>query len=114
LPYERALAAIDADPAQLLVVAEDDGVVVGTLQLSEIPGLARRGAQRGQIEAVRVARTHRGLGLGGAMVRWTIEEARRRGCGLVQLTTDKTRTDARRFYERLGFVASHEGMKLPL
>ena len=79
-----------------------------------LPGLARRGASRGQIEAVRVAAGARGRGIGAAMVGWAVEESRRRGCGLVQLTTDRSRTDARRFYERLGFVASHEGMKLAL
>ncbi|KAE8764951.1 GNAT family N-acetyltransferase [Georgenia thermotolerans] len=113
-PYRRAFAAIDADPAQLLVVAEADGAVVGTLQLTVIPGLARRGALRAQVEAVRVSAARRGRGLGRAMIGWVIEEARRRGCALVQLTTDKRRTDAHRFYERLGFAASHEGMKLLL
>jgi GNAT superfamily N-acetyltransferase len=112
--YEAAFAAIDADPAQLLVVAEAVGQVVGTLQLTFIPGLARRGALRAQIEAVRVAEGLRGTGLGSAMLRWAIDEARRRGCALVQLTTDKARGDAHRFYRRLGFVASHEGMKLTL
>lgn len=112
--YLGAFEAIDADPAQTLVVAERDGVVVGTLQLSIIPGLARRGALRGQLEAVRVARGQRGHGLGGAMVRWAVEESRRRGCALVQLTTDKSRTDAHRFYERLGFTPSHEGFKMAL
>ena len=112
--YLRAFEAIDADPAQTLVVAERDGEVVGTLQLSVIPGLARQGALRGQVEAVRVAEGQRGQGLGEAMVRWAVAESRRRGCALVQLTTDKSRVDAHRFYERLGFVASHEGMKLRL
>jgi GNAT superfamily N-acetyltransferase len=112
--YEAAFAAIDSDPAQLLVVAEAAGQVVGTLQLTFIPGLARRGALRAQIEAVRVADGFRGAGLGSAMIGWAIEDARLRGCALVQLTTDKSRGDAQRFYQRLGFVASHEGMKLPL
>jgi ADP-ribose pyrophosphatase YjhB (NUDIX family)/GNAT superfamily N-acetyltransferase len=112
--YLGAFAAIDADPAHSLVVAERDGRVVGTLQLSIIPGLARRGALRGQLEAVRVAEGQRGQGLGEAMVRWAVEESRRRGCALVQLTTDKSRTDAHRFYERLGFERTHEGMKLRL
>jgi len=112
--YDAAFAAIDADPAQLLVVAEAAGQIVGTLQLTFIPGLARRGALRAQIEAVRVADTFRGAGLGSAMLRWAIDEAARRGCALVQLTTDKSRADAQRFYQRLGFVASHEGMKLRL
>ena len=113
-PYLKAFRAIDADPAHLLVVADDAGRVVATFQLSFLPGLARRGALRAQIEAVRVAEAQRGRGLGEAMMRWAIEEARRRGCALVQLTSDKTRADAHRFYVRLGFVASHEGMKLRL
>jgi len=112
--YTAAFRSIDADPAHLLVVAERDGQIVGTLQLSFLPGLARRGALRAQIEAVRVARSERGSGLGAAMMGWAIDEARRRGCALVQLTTDKSRADAHRFYARLGFVASHEGMKLAL
>jgi ribosomal protein S18 acetylase RimI-like enzyme len=113
-PYLRAFAAIDADPAQLLVVLEDGGAVVGTMQLSFIPGLSRRGATRAQVEAVRVAAGQRGRGLGEQMVRWAVEEATRRGCALVQLTTDKSRVDAHRFYERLGFTASHEGFKMSL
>jgi GNAT superfamily N-acetyltransferase len=112
--YEQAFRTIDADPAHLLLVAESAGEVVGTMQLSFLPGLARRGALRAQIEAVRVAAGARGSGLGAAMMDWAIQEARRRGCALVQLTSDKSRTDAHRFYERLGFVASHEGMKLRL
>ena len=112
--YQRAFRAIDADPAHLLVVAENQGDVVATMQLSFLPGLARRGALRAQIEAVRVRDDFRGSGLGSAMFAWAIDEARRRGCALVQLTTDKSRASAHRFYERLGFVASHEGMKLTL
>ncbi len=114
-PYERAFAAIDADPAQLLAVATDEaGAVAGTLQLTVIPGLARRGALRAQIEAVRVREDLRGQGLGHALLAWAIEEARRRGCALVQLTSDKRRAEAHRFYGRLGFTASHEGFKLRL
>jgi len=112
--YTAAFRAIDADPAHLLVVAESASDIVGTMQLSFLPGLARRGALRAQIEAVRVAESFRGSGLGTAMMRWAIDEARRRGCALVQLTSDKSRTDAHRFYQRLGFVATHEGMKLQL
>jgi GNAT superfamily N-acetyltransferase len=112
--YSAAFESIDADPAHLLIVADQGGQVVGTMQLSFLPGLARRGALRAQIEAVRVARSQRGSGLGAAMMAWAIEEASRRGCALVQLTSDKARTDAHRFYARLGFVASHEGMKLAL
>jgi GNAT superfamily N-acetyltransferase len=112
--YEQAFSALSEDPAHILVVAESAGQILGTLQLSFLPGLARRGALRAQIEAVRVAASQRGSGLGAAMMRWAIDEASRRGCALVQLTSDKSRTDAHRFYERLGFVASHEGMKLAL
>lgn len=112
--YRRAFASIDADPRQLLVVGTIDGEVVSTLQLSFLPNLTFRGGERAQIEAVRVAARLRGSGVGGEMMRWSIEEARSRGCHLVQLTTDKERPEARRFYERLGFVASHEGMKLAL
>lgn len=112
--YQRAFAAIDGDPAHLLVVAESGGRIVGTMQLSFLPGLARHGALRAQIEAVRVDAALRGQGLGAAMFGWAIEEARRRGCALVQLTTDKSRAGAHRFYERLGFAATHEGMKLAL
>jgi GNAT superfamily N-acetyltransferase len=114
VPYEAAFAAIDTDVAQLLVVATDGDEVVATMQLSFIPGLARHGTLRAQAEAVRVAASHRGRGLGDAIFRWAIGEARRRGCALVQLTTDKSRADAYRFYERLGFIASHEGFKLQL
>lgn len=112
--YRTAFEAIDADPAHVLAVAETGGQIVGTMQLSFLPGLARRGALRAQIEAVRVAAGTRGSGLGAAMMAWAIDEARRRGCALVQLTTDKSRLDAHRFYQRLGFVPSHEGMKLAL
>ena len=113
-PYEAAFTAVDADPAHLLVVADDDGAAVGTLQLSFLPGLSRGGALRAQVEGVRVAASGRGRGLGEAMLRWCADEARRRGAVLVQLTTDSRRPDAHRFYERLGFVASHVGMKLEL
>jgi GNAT superfamily N-acetyltransferase len=112
--YQAAFNAIDADPAHLLVVAQAGEDIVGTLQLSFLPGLARRGGLRAQIEAVRVSASSRRRGLGAAMMTWAITESRRRGCGLVQLTTDKARPDAHRFYERLGFTASHEGMKLRL
>jgi len=112
--YQQAFHAIDGDSAHLLVVAEADAEIVATFQLSFLPGLARRGALRAQIEAVRVREDYRGRGLGEALMAWAIGEARRRGCALVQLTSDKSRQGAHRFYERLGFVASHEGMKLRL
>jgi ADP-ribose pyrophosphatase YjhB (NUDIX family)/GNAT superfamily N-acetyltransferase len=110
--YQRAFAAIDADRSQLLVVLVDGDAVVGTMQLSFLPGLSRGGALRGQVVAVRVAASHRGRGLGEQMIRWAVDESARRGCALVQLTTDKSRADAHRFYARLGFTASHEGFKL--
>lgn len=113
-PYLRAFAAIDADPAHLLVVGTHDTAVISTMQLSFLPGMARRGAPRAQIEAVRVDSAYRGRSIGRRMMTWAIAEARRRGCALVQLTSDKRRRDAHRFYEQLGFVASHEGLKLRL
>lgn len=112
--YQDAFAAIERDPNQLLVVVELQGSLAGCFQLSFIPGLSRRGMWRAQIESVRVAASHRGEGLGRQMFEWAIAECRSRGCGLLQLTTDKSRKDARRFYESLGFTASHEGMKLSL
>ncbi|MEM7425685.1 MAG: GNAT family N-acetyltransferase [Pseudomonadota bacterium] len=112
--YVAAFGAIDTDPNQLLAVAVIAGKIAGTLQLTFIPGLSRHGSWRGQIEAVRIARARRGSGLGHAMFEWAIERCRERRCRLVQLTTDKTRPDAHRFYEQLGFTASHEGYKLQL
>lgn len=110
--YATAFAAIDADPRQYLAVAVSGGEVVGTLQLTFIPGLSRRGATRALIEAVRVRADQRGSGLGRRLAEWAIETARARGAALVQLTTDASREDAHRFYERLGFQATHVGMKL--
>lgn len=112
--YAAAFAAIEADPNQYLAVAEVDGRVVGCLQLSFIPGLSRKGQWRGQIESVRVSADQRGSGLGRQMIEWALAECAARGCGSAQLTTDKSRKDAHRFYARLGFVASHEGMKRKL
>ena len=112
--YEKAFAEIEADPRNVLAVADDGGQVVGCLQVTYIPGLGRHGAQRAQVESVRVRADRRGQGLGEAFLRWVIEQARARGCALVQLTTDRSRVDAHRFYLRLGFVASHDGMKLHL
>ena len=112
--YLAAFNAVTADKNQLLVVALLDAAVVGTLQLSFIPGLALTGAWRGQIESVRIRHDHRDAGLGGTMIEWAIDRCRERGCRIVQLTTDKSRKDAHRLYERLGFEASHEGYKLKL
>lgn len=110
--YLKAFEVIDADPHQYLAVA--GGEVVGTLQLTFTSGLSRLGMTRATVEAVRVRSDQRGNHLGERLMRWAIDEARARGCGLVQLTTDASRVDAHRFYERLGFTASHVGMKLPL
>ncbi|WP_267426263.1 GNAT family N-acetyltransferase [Methylobacterium sp. GC_Met_2] len=112
--YRDAFAEIDADPHQLLCVAEIDGLIVGTLQLTFIAGLSRNGSRRGLIEAVRIARERRGERLGEALLTWAIDMCRARGCTLVQLTTDKRRLDAHRFYERLGFEPSHLGYKRQL
>ncbi|MEU4641351.1 GNAT family N-acetyltransferase [Micromonospora sp. NPDC023814] len=112
--YERAFADIAADPRNQLIVADADGEVVGCMQLTYIPGLGRHGAERQLVEAVRVRSDRRGRGFGRQMMTWAVDQAKQRGCALVQLTTDKTRHDAHRFYLGLGFVASHEGMKLPL
>ncbi|MFI6067866.1 GNAT family N-acetyltransferase [Micromonospora sp. NPDC051227] len=112
--YERAFAAIDADPRNQLIVAEQAGELVGCLQITYIPGLGRHGSERSLIESVRVRSDRRGQGLGRDLMTWAVDQARQRGCALVQLTTDKTREDAHRFYLGLGFVASHQGMKLAL
>ncbi|ARM10415.1 MULTISPECIES: GNAT family N-acetyltransferase [Rhizobium] len=113
--YLSAFAAIEADANQMLAVASDaSDRIAGCLQLSFIPGLSRTGMWRGQIESVRIARDLRGSGLGSAFIEWAIVQCAERGCGLVQLTSDKTRTDSIRFYEKLGFVASHVGLKRSL
>jgi GNAT superfamily N-acetyltransferase len=112
--YYDAFDATADDPNNRHLIAEVDGETVGTLHLVFIRGVARLGATRAQIEAVRVSAGQRGEGIGRKMIEAAIEMARQRGCALVQLTTDKTRKDAHRFYESLGFVASHEGMKLSL
>ncbi|WP_269853282.1 GNAT family N-acetyltransferase [Streptomyces sp. RPT161] len=113
-PYQAAFAELDGDPHQLLVVADRAGEVVGTAQLTYLPGLSRKGATRAQIEAVRIGGTERGSGLGSRLVEWCVARAREHHCALVQLTSDVTRLDAHRFYEKLGFQASHIGFKLPL
>ncbi|MGH7910636.1 MAG: GNAT family N-acetyltransferase, partial [Candidatus Dormibacteraceae bacterium] len=112
--YESAFARLDASPDQLLAVAELGGRVVGTLQLSFLFGLSHQGATRAQVEAVRVASGLREQGIGREMMHWAIAQARARDCHLVQLTSDRSRTRAHAFYERLGFVGSHLGMKLVL
>lgn len=112
--YYSAFDAIDGDPNNEVVVAVADGKVIGTLQLTLIPNLTYQGGVRALIEGVRVDSTMRSAGIGRILFEWAIEQAKQRGCHMVQLTADKTRPDAHRFYESLGFGATHEGMKLHL
>jgi len=112
--YEQAFEAISADPNHMLTVGEIDGEIVATLLLSFLPGLSRNGAWRAQIEAMRVAGPLRGRGLGRQLLDWAVEEARARGCRLVQLTSDRRRPEAHRFYENAGFEPTHLGFKLSL
>ncbi|MZD09015.1 GNAT family N-acetyltransferase [Streptomyces sp. SID5785] len=113
-PYLDALARLSDDPNQHVVVAVRRDRVIGTLQLTVIPGLSRKGSTRSIIEGVRVHADERGSGLGTQLIEWAVDASRDQGCQLVQLTSDATRTDAHRFYERLGFAASHVGFKLQL
>ncbi|MER5463376.1 GNAT family N-acetyltransferase [Streptomyces sp. NPDC002668] len=113
-PYTAAFERLARDPNQYQAVAVREDRVVGTLQLTIIPGLSRRGSTRSIIEGVRIHADERGSGLGTRLIEWAIDESRRQNCQLVQLTSDISRTDARRFYERLGFTASHVGFKLQL
>ena len=112
--YRAAFDRMQSQPGNVYLVADDGGEVLACLQYTVIHGLSRAGASRAQIEGVRVSAQHRGKKLGERMMQAAIDRARSDGCGLIQLTTDKSRTDALRFYERLGFVASHHGMKLDL
>jgi len=112
--YQSAFSAIESSPNEELYVLEQNGRVAGTFQITLLPGLMRRGMMRGQIEAVFIAEHLRGQGLGTLMMEWAINRCRERGCGLVQLTSNKKRVDAHRFYETLGFARSHEGLKLYL
>ncbi|MEI9891439.1 MAG: GNAT family N-acetyltransferase [Caulobacteraceae bacterium] len=110
--YQQAFAAISADFNQHLVVADFDGEVIGTLQLSVIPGLSRRGASKGLIQAVRVRSDRRNYGLGARLIAWAVEVSRRQGCATVELTTHESRGRAHSFYVRLGFKPTHVGFKL--
>lgn len=115
LPNEYLLAFenIDADQNQELIVVENENAeIIGTMQLSFIQYLTYRGGIRAQIEAVRIKKDQRGLGIGKAMFEWAIERAKERKAHVLQLTSDKRRPSAIRFYESLGFKATHEGMKL--
>lgn len=110
--YYASFENIDADPNQELIVVEKDGEVIGTLQLSFIQYLTYQGGIRAQIEAVRIREDLRGGGIGQQMFEWAIERAKEQKAHILQLTTDKSRPEALHFYEKLGFKASHEGMKL--
>jgi ribosomal protein S18 acetylase RimI-like enzyme len=110
--YFRAFDRLDRDPNIQLVVAEEEGVVVGCLQLCILPGLSSQGASRALIEDVRVASSRRGRRIGEQLVGWAVSEARGKGCAPLELLTHHTRTDAQRFYERLGFHRSHVGMTM--
>ncbi|MCX4777568.1 GNAT family N-acetyltransferase [Streptomyces sp. NBC_01264] len=112
--HERAFAAITADPRNEMLVLEVDGDLVGCLQLTYVPGLGQGGRERALVEAVRIRADRRGGGLGAHLMERAADRARERGCGLMQLTSNKRRTAAHRFYERLGYARSHEGFKLPL
>ncbi|MFJ3611543.1 MULTISPECIES: GNAT family N-acetyltransferase [Streptomyces] len=112
--YERAFADIEADPRNEMLVLVDDGLVLGCLQATYIPGLGKGGAERALIEAVRIRADRRGGGLGRELMERAAARAKERGCTLVQLTSDKERADAHRFYASLGYARSHEGFKLPL
>ena len=113
-PYLDAFQRIDADPNLLLMVMERSHVIIGTMQMAFIPGLSHKGSTRADIEAVRISSAERGGGLGSQLIEWAIAEARSRGCAMVQLTSNASRTDAHRFYLRLGFVQSHSGFKFKL
>ena len=112
--YYTAFEQINNDSNQQLIVAELDGKVIGTLHLMFLPSISYQGGLRAQVESVRVDRGYQNQGIGSEMMKWTIERAKERGAHMVQLTTHKSRQDAHRFYERLGFQGSHLGMKLNL
>ncbi|QRG66655.1 GNAT family N-acetyltransferase [Brevibacillus choshinensis] len=114
LQYIEAFEKIMQQVGNSIIVALDNEEVIGCLQLTLIPGIARLGMTRAQIEGVRVVRSYRSKGVGEALFRYAMDVAKANGCGMIQLTTDKQRKEAHRFYERLGFVASHDGMKLLL
>lgn len=112
--YYSAYKEIDQDPNHELLVAELDGEVIGTLHLMFLPSISFQGGLRAQIESVRVDTQYQSRGIGSEMIQWSIERAKARGAHIVQLTTHKSREDAHRFYEKLGFKGTHLGMKLSL
>lgn len=109
--YYKAFDIISADKNNWLLIAEKDNKVVGTLQLTFITYLTYQGGKRAQIEGVRTDKTVRGKGIGKSLIKWSIEKSKEEDCHLIQLTTDKRRPEALKFYKKLGFVASHEGLK---
>ncbi|CAO3621883.1 unnamed protein product [Cunninghamella blakesleeana] len=109
--YTKAFQSIENDQNQYLLVVEHEKHIIGTLQISIIPGLSRKGALRGQIESVRVDQLYRSKGIGKSMFIWALDYCKQKDCQLVQLTTDKTRKDAHKFYDDLGFIPSHIGYK---
>ena len=112
--YNAAFEQINSDPNHELIVAERDGHVIGTLHLMFLPSVSFQGGLRAQVESVRVDKRFQSQGIGSEMMKWAMERARQRGAHVVQLTTHRSRVDAHRFYERLGFQGSHLGMKLSL
>ena len=112
--YLAGFDAIEANPNDMLAVVEQDGCVLGCLQLTFLPGISHLGSWRGHIEGVRIAAKRRGAGIGRQLLEWAIAQCRAKGCLTVQLTTNSARLDAQRFYKTLGFEASHVGMKLSL
>ena len=112
--YYAAFEQINKDPNHELIVAERNGEVIGTLHLMFLPSISFQGGLRAQVESVRIDRQFQNQGIGGEMMKWAMERARQRGAHVVQLTSHKSRLDAHRFYERLGFEGSHLGMKLSL
>ncbi len=112
--YYAAFSEIDSDTNNYLIVIEDKNKIIGTAQLTILTHLTYQGGKRGQIEGVRIDEKYRAQGIGKLMIKWAINKSRELGCHLVQLTTDKKRCETIEFYKKLGFVASHEGMKLHL
>lgn len=112
--YYDAFEAISQDANQQLIVASMQGIIIGTLQLTILANMSFQGAKRAIVEGVHVAQQHRSQGIGQVMMEWAVEEAKKKNCRFVQLTSNKQRKAAHRFYERLGFVASHEGFKMEL
>jgi len=110
--YYRAFDTIKDNKSNMMIVSEINGNIVGTLQIIYITNMSYQGARRAVIEGVHVDSSHRNCGIGKYMMQWAIAEAKAKGCRIVQLTSNKQRKDAHRFYERLGFKASHEGFKL--